>query len=154
MGTQLIETLAVAGFDQIVNRDCQSNAETILLVEDEGFVREVTSEVLGSAGYNVLVATDSEAALDILLRLSSRIGLLLTDMILPGQSGRSLAATARGINPKIRVLFITGYAEQMVMDSNGQGACLPKPFSSESLLGKVRELLDWNVLREAIPTPA
>jgi DNA-binding response OmpR family regulator len=116
-----------------------SYVETILLVEDESFVREVTREVLQSAGYQVLSAKNAVEASDIFKQCDSEIDLLLTDVILPGDSGKLLGARLREKNRGLKILFITGYVEQMT----GTGEdCLAKPFSTEVLLGRVRQILD------------
>ena len=116
---------------------------TILFVEDEVFVRGVTFEVLQSAGYRVLTAKDADEALRIYDEHGSEIDLLLTDVILPGDSGFGMAAKIRRENPGLSVLFVTGYAEQMAIACEKEGEeCLAKPFSSEGLLRRVRELLD------------
>jgi len=113
---------------------------TILLVEDEAFVREVASEVLRSAGYRVWAAKDAAEAWQMFDEADPQVDLLLTDVILPGENGRCLAERLRGRNPPLPVLLATGYGEQMARESGE--TCLAKPFSSEELLGKVSELLE------------
>lgn len=120
---------------------------TILLVEDEELVREVASEVLRTAGYRVLSATNAGEALQFYYEADHDIDLLVTDVILPGENGRALAEKLRRENPLLPVLLETGYAEQMVRETGEQ--CLAKPFSSEDLLGRVRELMDNAPLRTA-----
>jgi CheY-like chemotaxis protein len=118
--------------------------ETILLVEDQSFVREVTAKILKSAGYRVLVAKSAAEALRTYELASGAVELLLTDVILPRQNGRELARELRRQNPLLCVLLITGYAEQMVKAETESefGRCLPKPFSTRTLLQRVREVLD------------
>lgn len=122
-----------------------AGAETILLVEDEAFVREVTGEVLRSAGYEVLVARDAAEAAGVYSARPGGVELLLSDVILPGENGRALARRLRRENPELKVLLVTGYAEQMGLQG-GQGEaaeeCLAKPFSTEVLLRRVRQRLD------------
>ena len=118
-----------------------NGTETILLVEDEGFVREVASEVLKSAGYNVLAAKSAIEASHVYDQHGSSVNLLLTDVILPGENGRALASRLKRQNPALLVLLITGYAKQMVT-SQRQPECLSKPFSASVILRKVRQLLD------------
>lgn len=131
---------------------------TILLVEDEAFVREVTFEVLQSAGYRVLTARNAAEAMRIYDEIRADVDLLLTDVILRGETGFALAAKIRGENPELSVLFVTGYAEQMAMACEKEGEeCLAKPFSSEGLLRRVRDLLDRPGVRsgrESQPMPA
>ena|SRR5579864_5561620 len=116
----------------------------ILLVEDEAFVRGVTAEVLAAAGYQLLLAASATEALQVCHANRGRVNLLLTDIVLPGANGRELARECRALYPGMRVLFISGYAEQ-------QAACrisgesheyLAKPFSTHMLLTKVCEVLN------------
>jgi CheY-like chemotaxis protein len=118
-------------------------AETILLVEDETFVRKVTCEVLTAAGYNVVTAENATEALAQREHVS-QLDLLLTDVILPGRSGRALAGVLRSLQPDLVVLFVTGYPLQLAEISAAKPAeaCLPKPFSAVTLLRKVREALN------------
>jgi DNA-binding response OmpR family regulator len=116
--------------------------ETILLVEDEAFVREVTSEVLRSAGYQVLVASSAVEAERLFDVCGGDLQLLLTDVILPGETGRVLAEELRQKKTELKVLLVTGYAEEMAALEAGQMECLRKPFSTVALLRRVRQLLN------------
>jgi CheY-like chemotaxis protein len=104
--------------------------ETILFVEDQSFVREVTGKILKSAGYRVLVAKSAVEASRAYDLASGEVELLLTDVILPRENGQELARELRRKNPLLRVLLITGYAEQMGKSETEQefGRWLPKPF--------------------------
>jgi two-component system, cell cycle sensor histidine kinase and response regulator CckA len=103
-------------------------------------VRDVTTEVLRAAGYVVLSVCNADEAFGVYSHQRGEIDLLLTDVILPGESGRSLAEKLLRKNPHLVVLFVTGYADQM--DIHGNGHCLAKPFSTRVLLREIRELLD------------
>ncbi len=106
----------------------------ILLVEDEAFVREVTGEVLRSAGYRVFSAKNAAAAMRIYEARGDEVELLLSDVVLPGESGRVLAGRLRREDPWLKILLVTGYAA----DGTGgpmQEECLAKSFSAEVLLG-------------------
>jgi two-component system, cell cycle sensor histidine kinase and response regulator CckA len=116
--------------------------ETILFVEDEAFVRDVTCEVLRSAGYRVLTAKNAVEAAGIYDAQRGDVGLLLTDVVLPGETGRALAGRLRRGNPRLKVLLVTGYVEQMGLQEAMPEECLAKPFSTEVLLRRVRQLLD------------
>jgi len=121
----------------------QSFTETILFVEDEAFVREVAGEVLRSAGYRVLLARSAEEGLKTYLERGEQFDMLLTDVVLPGESGPALAHKLRLENPALKILLITGYIEKMRNGMEGEAEeCLPKPFSAESLLQRVRRVLD------------
>lgn len=126
-----------------------SGTETILLVEDEAFVREVTQEVLKSAGYRVFTARNAMEAVAEYERMS-QMDLLLTDVVLPGESGRALARDLRSRQPSLAVLFVSGYAMQLseIEVAQPAEACLPKPFSAAALLRKVRQMLDGKTERK------
>lgn len=118
--------------------------ETILLVDDEPTVRMLLADVLGELGYTVIEAADSAAGLK-LLRSDIHIDLLITDVGLPGgMNGRQMAEAGLEVRPRLKTLFVTGYAESAVL-SDGQlqpgMQILTKPFAVDSLGGRVRELL-------------
>jgi len=127
--------------------------ETILLVEDEAFVRKVTAEVLESAGYRLVIAADAGEALAYRGRLAP--DLLLADVIMPGMSGRVLAVELTSFYPSTRVLLMSGYAEQLA--DHKLPPCgreyLAKPFSVHTLLSRVREVLDKPVDSEGCSNP-
>jgi two-component system cell cycle sensor histidine kinase/response regulator CckA len=133
-------------------------AETILFVEDEAFVRGVISEVLRSAGYRVLTAQNALEAAAAFEHRAGAIDLLLTDVILPGENGRTLARSLAKKNPRLKILFVTGYGEQMKLlaaeSANHENSihCLPKPFSAGILLQRIRQLLD-DCESSALPEP-
>jgi hypothetical protein len=117
--------------------------ETVLVVEDEPVVRGVILEMLGEQGYRTLEARDGPAALK-LLRGEQRIDLLVTDVGLPGMNGRQLADQAREMRAGLKVLFITGYAENVAM---ADGFLQPgmemitKPFDLGNLSRRVRAMV-------------
>jgi len=116
-----------------------SKPETILVVEDEAFVREVTCEILRSAGYTVLSAANAAEAENVFLAYQEEPALLLTDIVLPWDDGRVLAGRLKQSRPSLKILFATGYPEQM---SGRWGvSCLAKPFSAATLLDRVAKVL-------------
>jgi len=122
----------------------RSLPETILLVEDEAFVRKVTAEVLESAGYRLIIAGSAAEALEACHGFPASPDLLVADIVMPGMSGRQLAAKLETYYPRVRILLMSGYAEQL-----GRGELSPygreylaKPFSISTLLTRVREVLD------------
>jgi PAS domain S-box-containing protein len=119
--------------------------ETILLVEDEINVRRLARQYLETQGYKILEAEDGAAALQIVDGYQSEIDLLLTDVVMPGLSGRELAGQIVKLRPGIRVLYMSGYAENAIghdgMIHVGINL-LQKPFSLPALKDRVREVLD------------
>ena len=119
--------------------------ETILLVEDEAAVRKLAAMILQSHGYRVIEAEDGVEALRICRLQQDPIHLLLSDVVLPRVSGPSVAERMVDFKPEIKVLFMSGYTEESTLLKsilNHNAAFLPKPFTAESLLLKVRETLD------------
>jgi CheY-like chemotaxis protein len=119
------------------------NSKTILLVEDEAFVRNVTCEILRAAGYKVPSATNAPEAESIFCGWEDEIALLITDVVLPGENGRVLVQRLRQVSPSLVVLFMTGYAEQMGVGPSHKWSWLEKPFSAAVLLRHVESLL-WH----------
>jgi len=118
--------------------------ETILLVEDEAFVRKATAEVLESAGYRLVTASSAAEAFEAYARCFRPVDLLLADVVMPGMSGHDLAAEFGSRCPRARVLLMSGHAEQLARfeRSHYGRMCLAKPFSIPTLLRRVREVLD------------
>jgi two-component system cell cycle sensor histidine kinase/response regulator CckA len=118
--------------------------ETILLVEDEDGVRVFARRVLERCGYRVLEATNSEAALHALAADTGSVDLIVTDVVMPGGGGRSLAEQVRVLRPGVRVLYMSGYTDDAVVRHgvlHDQVNFLQKPFSPLALARKVREVL-------------
>lgn len=118
--------------------------ESILVVEDNDAVRRLTVRALRRLGYRVVEAACGPDALEVLERQDS-IDLLLTDVVMPGQSGPQLAAEVEARHPETRILFMSGHADHTLVEQGGQGRLtefLQKPFLPEALALKVRQLLD------------
>ena len=120
------------------------DGEIVLVIDDEPSIRMLITDVLSDTGYSVLEASDGPAGLRV-LQSAARIDLLITDVGLPGgMNGRQVADAARTLRPDLKVLFITGYAENALM-GNGhleKGMhVLAKPFEVERLAIKIRELV-------------
>jgi PAS domain S-box-containing protein len=119
--------------------------ETILLVEDDPQLRQLTSSVLSHCGYKLLVATNPDEGLAIARADHNDIRLLITDVVMPGMNGRQLAEQISKISPSMKVLYISGYTNNAIVHYGvlDEGLWfLPKPFSLSALVGKVREILD------------
>ena len=125
------------------NRDL-SGFETILLVEDEDSVRAITAEILESRGYSVLQANGAQEGLRISSRYEGAIDLLLTDVIMPEMRGPELANLLLERRPETKILFMSGYNEEVIEPINGANglALIQKPFSPEKLARVVRRTLD------------
>jgi CheY-like chemotaxis protein len=121
--------------------DVSGGSQTILLAEDDGAVRRLARDVLTKQGYTVLDARDGDEALTIARRYSRTIHLLITDVVMPGLSGRDLAARLSVERPDVRVLYTSGYTENVMMRAGFEHGLtlLAKPFLPNDLLRKVRE---------------
>jgi signal transduction histidine kinase/PAS domain-containing protein len=122
-----------------------SNNETVLVVDDEPTVRMLVSDILEEHGYIALEAADSVAGLKI-LQSDARIDLLVTDVGLPGgMNGRQMADAARVTRPDLKVLFITGHAENSVLGSGRLGpgmAVMTKPFPMEMMAARIKQMIE------------
>jgi PAS domain S-box-containing protein len=120
-------------------------SETILLVEDEEAVRSVAARVLLNQGYSVLKAANGQEALDILEEVTGSVDLVLTDVVMPDMGGPQLVGHLQQRWPGMKVVYMSGYAEGDKLHPvahGSEGFFLQKPFSTESLTLKVREVLD------------
>jgi len=123
----------------------KGSGEKILLVEDEESVRDVTSHLLERLGYRVLEASSGEEALRLAEASREKIELLITDLVMPGINGRQLADSLRIRDPRLKVLFQSGYTADAVVHHgivDAERTFLQKPFKLEALDKKVREILD------------
>jgi PAS domain S-box-containing protein len=119
--------------------------ETVLLVEDETAVREMTQTALQRHGYTVLAASSGAEALRIARANQGAIDVVLTDVVMPGMSGPQLVEQLRDEQPRLAVLFMSGYTSDAVLRhgiETGQAAFLQKPFSASALAAKLRQVLD------------
>jgi two-component system, cell cycle sensor histidine kinase and response regulator CckA len=124
--------------------------ETILLVEDEKGVRELAREYLEMTGYTVIEAENGHMALELAALHSGPIHLLMTDVVMPGISGRELSERVKSIRPGIRVLFMSGYTDQAVVHHGileTDAVLLQKPFTVAALAAKLRDILNVEVAR-------
>jgi len=128
--------------DEALRRDCD---ERILLVEDQDQVRDVVGEMLESYGYEVLRASSGEEALRICSTEAGPIHLLLTDLVMPGMSGREVSEHLAALRPDTKCLFMSGYTDDAVVKNKVLESGTPfihKPFTAAVLQRTIRKLLD------------
>jgi signal transduction histidine kinase/CheY-like chemotaxis protein len=126
-------------------RPTATNCETILVVEDESGVRQLTTRVLSRLGFRVLEAASGEEAIALSGASGDHIHLLLTDLVMPGISGREVAQRLGKDRPGMRVLFMSGYSEEadrLADVDGGRATLMTKPFTPEVLAKRVRDVLD------------
>jgi DNA-binding NtrC family response regulator len=122
----------------------RGGSETILVVEDDDTLRKLTVNLLLDGGYQVMESKGAEEALRIMANLEAEIDLLLTDVVMPDQSGPELVKLVEKKHPKARVMFMSGYSGDMVKRyglSMQEDSFLEKPFTKRSLLVKVYSAL-------------
>jgi two-component system, cell cycle sensor histidine kinase and response regulator CckA len=122
----------------------QLSSETVMLVEDEAQVRDLTEKMLKQLGYSVLTASNGEEAMDASQAHAGQISLLVTDVVMPNMSGKQVADALVSRRPDLKVLYLSGYTDNTVvhhgvLDSNVD--FLAKPFSRDALARKIREVL-------------
>jgi len=123
----------------------QRGDETILIVEDDPQLRQLSSSVLTHCGYKMLVASGPEEGLALSKDNLKDIRLLITDVVMPSMNGRQLAEKILQLSPKLKVLYISGYTNNAIVHYGVLDAglwFLPKPFTLSALVAKVREVLD------------
>ncbi len=122
-----------------------ASGECILLVEDDDDVRSYLLETLHGAHYRVIEAADAEKALEALRTHGDEIDLLLTDVVMPGMSGRRLAEEAKALRPDLKVIFMTGYSRNAIVHQGRLDSgvdLLQKPITADQLVTKIRTVLD------------
>jgi CheY-like chemotaxis protein len=122
-----------------------SGSETILVVEDNPSVRNLTCANLARRGYKVLQAGSGTEAMQVVAAHTGRISLLLTDVIMPAMGGRQLADQLTAREPQLKVVYMSGYTDDAVIRHGvleSSAGFLHKPFSSNALLRKVRDAID------------
>lgn len=142
---------ALESDDQQFDEPKSCGSETILVCEDDPTIRDLECELLARHGYNVIAAEHGKQALELIRSDAERIDLLITDVVMPEINGPALAAHLMALRPEIPVLFVTGYADEALVEMGAHldhGQFLAKPFTARGLLHRVRRALD------ASPSPA
>jgi len=129
----------------------RSGRRTILLVEDEPFVREATCSILQGAGFEVLPAEDAQAAMEVYEQCGHRVDLVMTDMVLPGRTGQQLGQDVRERSPGVAVLVTSGYGEAQYETESPEEHTyfLAKPYSRRALVEKIETILKTGLLPRA-----
>ena len=131
--------------ERVVKEELPHGSETILVVEDEEEVRKLAVRILKKQGYTVLDAPDGDGALVICGERKDPIHLILTDVVMPGMSGRQLADRLGSFHPEMKVLYMSGYTDNAITHhgvlEKGMNY-IQKPFTVDGLIRKVREVLD------------
>jgi PAS domain S-box-containing protein len=141
------DAVAVASIEPLAP-DTIRGSETVLVVEDEEPLRRLTRRILESRGYTVFDAANGEEAIRTLASVSSHVDLLLTDVVMPGMSGRELVERLLPVYPWLRVLFMSGYTEDMMLQHRVAELgirVVEKPFTRDDLALAVRNTLDRSV---------
>jgi two-component system cell cycle sensor histidine kinase/response regulator CckA len=129
----------------VASRIEESGGETVLLVEDEADVRRLLSHVLRRRRYRVVEASNGEEALHAFAQSPGEFHLVLTDMVMPGMSGRELGERLRAVRPDARVMYMSGYTDDVLISTGALDpgmSFLQKPLRPDVLLKKIREALD------------
>jgi PAS domain S-box-containing protein len=140
---RLVESTPAAGQEALL-AELPQGSETILVVEDEMSVRELIKRILATKGYEVLLAGQGTEAIQMCTQEPKLpIDLVLTDIIMPGMNGAELATRLKQMQPELKIVYMTGYAENMVTEGLSEGETLiNKPFTPTGLLHAIREVLD------------
>lgn len=145
---------AAAAVAEEVGRPTRPGDETVLVIEDNSFVRKTTTRALERAGYRVLSCASPSEGLEVMTVHHGKVDLLLTDVVMPGMNGFQVADAAARIRPDMKVLFVSGYGAD-VIDGRGSSLerirLLAKPFTPAQLAHEVRRVLDGSRERSTVP---
>src|SRR4029077_2204798 len=150
------ERVAPAAATAVETHKAEPGTETVLLVEDEANLRYLARQFLEKQGYRVIEAADGAVAMQIVVAHEGVIHLLLTDVIMPGMNGRELAQRVSEIRPNVKVLYMSGYTENVIGHNGTLDAgvrLLQKPFNLRDLKDKVSEGLDASPIPREVPMP-
>jgi PAS domain S-box-containing protein len=136
-----VEQETAAGRKPTMTQSRKQGTGTILLAEDEPLLRELGETILTQAGYKILTAPTSDALKSLIAEYSGKVDLLLTDVIMPGMSGPELVHVVKERWPKVRVLYMSGYADDEVEDLDPDAGFLQKPFTPSELTAKIAEVM-------------
>ncbi|MCC7498951.1 MAG: response regulator [Bryobacterales bacterium] len=118
-----------------------SRSQTVLVVDDDHQLLDLARAILQDAGFRVITAEDGAQALKIAVEYQDPIRLLLTDIVLPEMSGRKLAQCIGPLHPEMKILFMSGYGDNIVHREEYGDSLLSKPFDQAQLLEKIRSVV-------------
>jgi two-component system, cell cycle sensor histidine kinase and response regulator CckA len=136
-----VENEGVAPRKTTMTESHKRGTGTILLAEDEPLLRELGQTILTQAGYEILTAPNAEALKSFVAEHDGKIDLLLTDVVMPGMSGPELVRLVRARWPEVRVLYMSGYADDEIEDLDRDAGFLQKPFTPAELTAKIAEMI-------------
>ncbi|MDA8105616.1 MAG: response regulator, partial [Nitrospiraceae bacterium] len=122
--------------------EVKGGSETILVVDDEAALRKLVVDALEPLGYRILAVSCGEEAVQLFQAQRDKVDLLLTDVVMPGMNGRALAESLRRADSSLKVIFMSGYADNLLQPGGREAEFLQKPLSLRTLAKKVRETLD------------
>lgn len=125
--------------------DVKGGRETILVAEDDDYVRDLINQILTNAGYKVILSRDGKEALSEFIKHKNEISLAILDVIMPFKNGGEVFNEIRIINPSTKVIFLSGYSTEIIdnnVRTSKQAAFMAKPVPARELLLKVRQILD------------
>ncbi len=137
-----VDKVAVSLSTRETVRPVVGRGETVLVVEDDGPCRMLAQHVLNNLGYRVIAARDGNEAIELAQTHAGSIDLLMTDMIMPGMSGNEVADALQRARPGLKVVYTSGYPENIIASRVGSQLYLGKPYSIGSLAAKLREALE------------
>jgi len=122
-----------------------AGGETVLVVEDADDLREVIERILTANGYKVMLAASGPDALDLIRGTKRRVDMLLTDVVMARMQGDEVAERVRELQPRTRVLYMSGYAQTQAASVKALEPILEKPFTEPDLLAKIDQVLQGSV---------
>jgi CheY-like chemotaxis protein len=125
--------------------------ETVLIVDDDPLVRSLTERVLTRLGYTVMAAADASEAVELVSKEGNHVDLMLTDVIMPQQSGPALHQRILELQPDVKVIYMSGYTGDHIGDRAADAPLLTKPFTLKQLSDAIRAVLEGRDVAQSDP---